>query len=224
VRASSGAVASTPARFRRARAKERVWGVQASFGNEERRKVLDFYGGRGERGAPGSSWLPLIAFIKEEDVGRGNGSLMLLYSSNRQSVHRGFTRSSAVGVATQGAGPGQGVSGKQGVARWAARSRSVFGHGRSVLGSVWELRAGGRAALSGCLAPWARAGLASDPPGGAVGERQGEGAGGRKGKEREKKGGVVWVPHAREKKWGGGSKQGRLAWELGGAAAGVRWA
>jgi hypothetical protein len=126
--------------------------VRASFGNEERRKVLDFYRGRGERGASGSSWLPLIALIKEEDMGRGNGSLMLLYSSNRRSVHRGFTRSSVVGVAAQGAGPRQGVSGKQGVARWATRSRSVFGLGRSVLGSVWELRAGGRAALSRCVA------------------------------------------------------------------------
>ena len=61
---SSGAVASTPARFRRARAKERVWGVRASFGNEERRKVLDFYRGRGEIGAPGGGnggrW-PLMA-------------------------------------------------------------------------------------------------------------------------------------------------------------------
>jgi hypothetical protein len=53
---------------------------------------------------------------------------------------------------------------------------------------------------SGCLAPWARTGLASDPPGGAVGERQGEGAGGRKGREREKKGGAGWVPHARERR------------------------
>jgi hypothetical protein len=37
------------------------------------------------------------------------------------------------------------------------------------------------------------------------GERQGEGAGGRKGREREKKGGVGWVPHARERR--GGKKQ-----------------
>jgi hypothetical protein len=65
---------------------------------------------------------------------------------------------------------------------------------------------------SGCLAPWARAGLASDPPGGAVGERQGEGAGGRKGMEREKKGGAGWVPHAREKKWGGEASRGGGGW------------
>jgi hypothetical protein len=63
-------------------------------------------------------------------VGRGNGSLMLLYLSNGRSMRRGFTRSSAVGVAAQGAGPGQSVSGKQGVARWAARSRSALGAAR----------------------------------------------------------------------------------------------
>jgi hypothetical protein len=43
-----------------------------------------------------------------------------------------------------------------------------------------------------------------------------QGAGGRKGREREKKGGTGWVPHARERR-GERSKQGRrrLAWELG---------
>jgi hypothetical protein len=54
-------------------------------------------------------------------------------------------------------------------------------------------------------------GLAVRPAGGTSwwrsGERQGEGAGGRKGREREKKGGAGWVPHARER--GGESKQER---------------
>jgi hypothetical protein len=176
VRASSGAVASTPARFRRARAKERVWGVRASFGNEERRKVLDFYRGRGERGAPGSSWLPLIAFIKEEDVGRGNDSLMLLYSSNGRSARRGFTRSSAVGVAMQGTGPRQGVSGRRCA---AGRLRSVQVARRCRLESRLERRA--RAAFLGVTAPWAERGRVSREkerePGG--GEVQGAAAAGR---------------------------------------------
>jgi hypothetical protein len=68
---------------------------------------------------------------------------------------------------------------------------------------------------SGCLAPWARTGLASNPPGDAVGERQGEGAGGRKGRDRERKVGPGGS-HTQEREMGR-SKQDRrrLAWELG---------
>jgi hypothetical protein len=141
--------------------------VRASFENEERRKVLDFYRGRGERGAPGSSWLPLIAFIKEEDVGRGNGSLMLLYSSNGRSARWGFTRSSAVGFATQGAGPRQGVSGRRCA---AGRLRSVQVARRGRLESRLERRA--RAAFLGVTAPWQSAvGLAGRRRESRVGEK-----------------------------------------------------
>jgi hypothetical protein len=64
-------------RFRRVRAKERVWGVRVSFGDEERRMVLNFYRGRGgeeERGALGSRKWPTMAPLMAINGGRNGGS------------------------------------------------------------------------------------------------------------------------------------------------------
>jgi DNA primase catalytic subunit len=85
-------VASTPARFWQARAKERVWGVRASFGDEERRMVLDFYKGRGgeeERGAPGSRKWPAMAPLMAINGGRNDGSKapLLAMKNERRGVN-----------------------------------------------------------------------------------------------------------------------------------------